>query len=55
MGALYFLNKNEVTESVKSAIVEHKSAPKPSVDNHIATIDHITKENIQKEKIRNIL
>lgn len=50
MGALYFLNKKEVTESVKSAIVEHKSAPKPSVNNHIATIDHITKENIQKEK-----
>lgn len=50
MGALYFLNKKEVTESVKSAIVEHKAAPKPSVDNHIATIDHITKENIQKEK-----
>lgn len=50
MGALYFLNKKEVTESVKSAIVEHKAAPKPSLNNHIATIDHITKENIQKEK-----
>ncbi|WP_160140193.1 TonB-dependent receptor plug domain-containing protein [Chryseobacterium sp. c4a] len=51
LGALYFLNKKEIGEPVKSSIVETKpSVEKTPVDTHIAKIDEITKKNIQKEK-----
>lgn len=50
IGALYFLNKKDIQQSVKPAIAEHKVLPEPAADTHIAKIDHITRENIQKEK-----
>ncbi|WP_106915289.1 T9SS type A sorting domain-containing protein [Chryseobacterium aurantiacum] len=53
LGALYFLDKNNTVESVKSEIAEQSSLKEPVASNHIASIDSITKENIQKEKYKN--
>ncbi|AZA90209.1 Outer membrane receptor for ferrienterochelin and colicins [Chryseobacterium nakagawai] len=50
IGALYFLNKKDREQPVKQEMAEHKILPEPTADDHIAKIDHITKENIQKEK-----
>ncbi|CAM3153215.1 VWA domain-containing protein [Chryseobacterium flavum] len=48
-GAFYFLNKEETLQSNSSMLTG--SIIKETVpDNHIAQIDHITKENIRKEK-----
>ncbi|PWN67738.1 T9SS type A sorting domain-containing protein [Chryseobacterium oncorhynchi] len=53
LGALYFLNKNNTVESVKPAIVEIRSLQEQVVSTHVATIDSITKDNIQREKEKN--
>ena len=53
LGALYFLNKNNSVESVKSAIAEQSSLKEAVASNHIVSIDSITKENIQKGKYKN--
>lgn len=51
LGALYFLNKKDTLEqSVKPTIAKNKVLQEPTTDTHIAKIDRITKENIQKEK-----
>lgn len=51
LGALYFLNKKDALEQpVKPTIAENKVLQEPTTDTHIAKIDRITKENIQKEK-----
>ncbi|RTZ46141.1 hypothetical protein EJ377_16910 [Chryseobacterium arthrosphaerae] len=50
LGAFYFMNKKDTAELVKPVIVESKTAPAPVSNTDIATIDQITKENIQKEK-----
>lgn len=50
LGAFYFMNKKDTAELVKPVIAESKTAPDPVSNTDIATIDQITKENIQKEK-----
>lgn len=51
LGALYFLNKkNTLEQPVKPAMVKNKVIEEPNADTHIAKIDRITKENVQKEK-----
>ncbi|MGG7550941.1 T9SS type A sorting domain-containing protein [Chryseobacterium arthrosphaerae] len=50
LGAFYFMNKKDTAELVKPVIAESKTAPAPVFNTDIATIDQITKENIQKEK-----
>ncbi|WP_347219022.1 T9SS type A sorting domain-containing protein [Chryseobacterium sp.] len=52
IGALYFLNKKDIEQPVKPAMAEQKILPESTADTHIAEIDRVTKENIQKEKNR---
>lgn len=47
LGAFYFINKNDVSEITKPAIVENTVSPK--INSDIQVIDSIVKSNIKKE------
>lgn len=50
LGAFYFMDKKDTTESMKPVVAENKTIQGPVSKTDIAKIDQTTKENIQKEK-----
>lgn len=50
LGAFYFMNKKDTTESIKPVVAKNKTIQGPVSQTDIAQIDQTTKENIQKEK-----